>query len=72
MQKQTLVNIILITAFLGLGSYQLLKKENMVYVDIGKLMQEYQGMIDARAEYEKKATQWQANADTLVVQWQFT
>lgn len=72
MQKQTLVNIILIIVFLGLGGYQLLKKENTVYVDIGKLMQEYQGMKDARIEYDKKATQWQANADTLVGQWQFT
>ncbi|HAM99263.1 MAG TPA: hypothetical protein DCQ26_11710 [Marinilabiliales bacterium] len=70
MQKQTIINIILIVTFLGLGAYQLLKKENTVYVDIGKLMQEYQGMKDARAEYEKKAAQWQANADTLVAQWQ--
>ncbi|MGD9995179.1 MAG: hypothetical protein AB7S69_17905 [Salinivirgaceae bacterium] len=41
-------------------------------MDIGKLMQEYQGKKDARAEYKKKATQWQVNADTLVAQWRFT
>ena len=33
-------------------------------------MQEYKGMKDARAEYEKKAAQWQANTDTLISQWQ--
>lgn len=70
MKKQTLINIILIVAVLGLGGYQLLKKERTVYVDIGKLMQEYKGMKDARAEYEKKAAQWQANTDTLITQWQ--
>lgn len=70
MKKQVLVNVVLIAAVVGLGAYQLLKKEKTVYVDIGKLMQEYQGMKDARVEYEKKAAQWQANVDTLISQWQ--
>lgn len=70
MKKQDILNVILIAALLGLGGYQLLKKEKTVYVDIGQLMQEYNGMKDARAAYEKKATQWQANADTLISQWQ--
>lgn len=70
MKKQSIINIILILAVLGLGTYQLLKKEKTVYVDIGKLMQEYKGMKDARAEYEKKAAQWHANTDTLITQWE--
>jgi hypothetical protein len=51
MKNQTIINILLIAALLGLGSYQLLKKEQTVYVDIGKLMQEYQGMKDALNVY---------------------
>lgn len=70
MKKQNILNILLTLAVLGLGSYQLLKKEKTVYVDIGRLMQEYKGMKDARAEYEKKAAQWEANADTLISEWQ--
>jgi hypothetical protein len=64
MKKQNILNVILIAALLRLGGYQLLKKEKTVYVNIGQLMQEYNGMKDARAAYEKKAAQWQANADT--------
>jgi outer membrane protein len=70
MKRQNILNIVLLAGLLGLGTYQLLKKEKTVFVDIGKLMQEYKGMKDARAGYEKKAAQWQANADTLIAQWQ--
>lgn len=37
----------------------------IVYVDSGKLMDGYKGMIDARKEFEKKRSGWQANIDTL-------
>jgi outer membrane protein len=42
----------------------------VVYVDNGVLMSKYEGMKDARKEYEKKAAVWQANADTLMSEWQ--
>lgn len=42
----------------------------VVYVDNGVLMTKYEGMKDARKEYEKKAAVWQANADTLVSEWE--
>lgn len=59
MKTQVIINIILIASLLSLGGYQLLKKEKTVYVEIGKIMQEYKGMKDARKEYEKIAVQWQ-------------
>ncbi len=48
----------------------MLRKEKIVYVEVGRLMQEYKGMKEARAEFEKKSAQWQANADTLIGQFQ--
>ena len=38
---------------------------DIVYVDSAKLMDGYKGMIEARKEYEKKHSAWQANVDTL-------
>ena len=67
---QWFINGLVIAGLLTLGGYHLLNKEKTVYVDIGRLMQEYQGMKDAKAEFEKKNAQWQANADTLIAQWQ--
>lgn len=42
----------------------------VVYVDNNVLMTKYEGMIDARKEYEKKVATWQANSDTLLKQFQ--
>jgi outer membrane protein len=36
-----------------------------VYVDSQKLVNGYQGMLDARKVYQQKATTWKANIDTL-------
>lgn len=40
----------------------------IAYVDSVKLMNGYQGMIDARKVYQQKATGWQANIDTLAME----
>ena len=40
----------------------------IAYVDSIKLMNGYQGMIDARKVYQQKATGWQANIDTLAME----
>jgi outer membrane protein len=40
-------------------------KQEIVYVDSGKLLNEYKGLVDARASFKLKATTWQANIDTL-------
>jgi outer membrane protein len=37
----------------------------VVYVDSTKLMDGYKGMIEARKEFDKKQSAWQANVDTL-------
>jgi outer membrane protein len=40
--------------------------QEIVYVDSSKLLNGYQGMLDARKAYQQKALVWQANIDTLV------
>lgn len=42
-----------------------LRPSEIVYVDSNKLLENYQGMKDARQEFQLKAQQWQANIDTL-------
>lgn len=37
----------------------------VVYIDSGKLLTGYKGMVEARKEYDKKAALWQSNVDTL-------
>jgi outer membrane protein len=69
-KTQLIVNIVLIAGLLGLGGYQLIKKDKTVYVDVGMLMQEYKGMKAAQAAFQEKSAQWQANADTLIAQFQ--
>jgi len=44
---------------------QFSENTRIVYVDSSKLLHKYQGMIDARAAYQQKASTWQANIDTL-------
>jgi outer membrane protein len=39
------------------------------YVDSNVLMQKYEGMKDARLEFQKKAKEWQAQSDTLMKDW---
>jgi outer membrane protein len=69
-KTQLIINVLVIAGLLGLGAFQLLKKEKTVYVDINKLMQEYQGMKDARKDFEQKSAQWKSNTDTLISGWQ--
>jgi len=37
----------------------------IAYIKSDELLQKYQGMIDAKAKFEDKAKDWQANTDTL-------
>jgi outer membrane protein len=39
--------------------------KDIVYVDSQKLMNGYKGMVEARKDFEKKRSAWQANIDTL-------
>jgi outer membrane protein len=67
-KKQLFINIIFALAILGAYAYRHLDKKEVVYVDSAKLLNQYQGMIDARNEYQIKATTWKANIDTLTVE----
>jgi outer membrane protein len=40
-------------------------RNSIVYVDSEKLLNGYKGMMDARAEFEKKRSVWQTNIDSL-------
>lgn len=53
----------IIAFFLFTGFYQ---QERIAYIDTAKLMEGYEGMKQARAQYRQKAEVWQANVDTLV------
>lgn len=50
---------------LALGIFYLVSKPQLVYVDSARLLNNYKGMQDARAAYQKKAGAWKANIDTL-------
>lgn len=40
----------------------------VAYVDSAKLLNGYKGMIEARNEFDKKRSVWQANIDTLTIE----
>jgi outer membrane protein len=50
---------------IALSVFIFTKDQKVVYVDSSKLLNEYQGMKDARAAYQQKANAWKANIDTL-------
>ena len=55
------------TLILGLGIlyYLQFSSQRLVYVDSTRLVNNYQGMIEARKEFQQKANTWKANIDTL-------
>lgn len=66
MQKIILTTVIAnLVGLIFLGTYILASNSQVVYVDSNKLINGYQGMIDARKVYQQKAGGWKANIDTL-------
>ncbi len=66
MSKNVLVAlIILLFAGLGILYYLHFTSQKIVYVDSARLVNNYQGMLDARQVYQQKAKVWQGNVDTL-------
>lgn len=66
--KQKLLLPIGVANLLGiiaLSVFIFTKDQKVVYVDSAKLLNEYQGMKDARAAYQQKVAGWKANIDTL-------
>lgn len=54
--------------FIGTATlfYLHFSQQKVAYVDSAKLINGYQGMIEARKEYQKKSAMWKANIDTLM------
>ncbi len=73
--KHNYILILLITnGLLAVGlifslSFHWSSSSKIAYVQTNKLINEYQGMINAKKSYEQKAIQWQANVDTLASEW---
>lgn len=60
------VSLLTFVGLIAFVSYSFFfKSNNIVYVDSNKLVNGYQGMIEARKAYQQKATSWKANVDTL-------
>ncbi len=56
---------VILFALVSFSIYNSYQSDLVAYVDTNKLLNEYQGMIDARADFQKKAAVWKANIDTL-------
>lgn len=68
---QKIINVITIAAILFLVIYIfILKNDRIVYVDSTKIMNEYKGAIQAKKAYDAKTKSWQANIDTLTMDFQ--
>lgn len=59
-----LTGVLLIAVIVNLG-LTLDKRSQVAYVKVGELLDKYQGMVDARAQYQLKEKTWKANVDTL-------
>ncbi|GAA0189798.1 hypothetical protein GCM10009122_50570 [Fulvivirga kasyanovii] len=51
---------------LGVLYYLHFSSQRVVYVDSTKLVNNYQGMIEARKVFQQKSATWKANIDTLM------
>jgi outer membrane protein len=59
------LGVLNLLAVIVLSYFLFVRDSQIVYVDSVKLINEYEGMIHARADYKKKADAWKANIDTL-------
>src|SRR5687768_11725534 len=59
------ISLLSLGGLIALAVYVFSIPQKLVYVDSAKLVNEYKGMLDARAVYQKKAATWKANIDTL-------
>ena len=62
--------IVLVVAVGYLFYAQNAQKEDVVYIDVNVLMADYEGMKDAKKEFEAKSKIWQANVDSLISDFQ--
>lgn len=62
---QLAVNTVFIILFSFLFYSHFFKNQKVVYVDSAKLLNGYEGMINARKAFQQKSEAWKANIDTL-------
>ncbi len=63
--------IALLALFISVLSFCFFKESShLVYVDVNKLLEGYEGAVFARADFEKKETAMRANVDSLLSNWQ--
>lgn len=67
MAKLTTIISLAVSLFFAafLGWYFFIRSDKIAYIDGTKILQEYNGAIEARKELDEKMKQWQANIDTL-------
>lgn len=66
--KQIIMNLIKISAFyliILLFFTACNQQKSIAYIDVPKVMEKYQGMLDAKKAYQQKTAIWQNNIDTL-------
>ena len=68
--KNKIFNGVIVVAILVLAYFQFIKNEKTAYIEVNVLLSEYQEMKDAKAEFEKKAANWQSNTDSLIKHWE--
>lgn len=59
------ITIFNLVAWIGYVTFKETTADKIAYVDANYLLNNYKGMAQAREEYKKKTTVWQANIDTL-------
>ena len=59
------IGLLCLVGLASLAFYSFKNQQKLVYVDSAKLLNSYQGMINARKAYQHKAAAWQSNIDTL-------
>lgn len=68
--SQLIINLFLFLGIVIAIGLSFQSRRKLVFIDTNLLLQEYQGLHDARIEYEKQAKKWQENVDSLVTEWQ--
>ena len=61
----SVINFVILVAIVSAAFYKFPSNENLAFVNTGELLEGFEGMTEAKAEYKKKADIWQANIDTL-------
>lgn len=64
-KSQLAINLLFAVALVTLSFFQFFKADKVVYVDSVQLLNQYEGMINARKLFQQKTEGWKANIDTL-------